>query len=139
MKMKKLINNLMVENVQASVEFYCGNLGFELFLAVPKGQQEAVKTLDSEAVYDFAIVRNGDIEFVLQSRSSLLEDFPHMPYMQGGISNILYFHVKDVESFFCEIKDRVNIVKGLYEAVYGMQEFYIKDPDGHILGFTEKA
>ena len=39
----------------------------------------------------------------------------------------LYVHVEDVDALFELLKDRVEIVHELYDAVYGMREFIIRD------------
>jgi uncharacterized glyoxalase superfamily protein PhnB len=135
MTVTKLINNLMVENVAASADFYCTNLGFSLSVAVPDGSLDSVTAFEDGVEYDFAILANGAAELMLQSVKTAQAEFPDMG-TGGKTGNILYMQVNDVEALYAKILDKVEIVKGLHESAYGMKEFYVKDPDGHILGFA---
>jgi uncharacterized glyoxalase superfamily protein PhnB len=36
------------------------------------------------------------------------------------------------------LKDKVTVVKELHTTWYGMQEFYVKDCNGYILGFSQQ-
>ncbi len=51
-------------------------------------------------------------------------------------------NVKSVSSFSIYagdiIKSKAEVVKDLETVWYGMQEFYIKDCNGYILGFAER-
>lgn len=39
----------------------------------------------------------------------------------------LYVHVDDVDALYARLQGRVEIVEELYDAVYGMREFIIRD------------
>ncbi|ADD68775.1 Glyoxalase/bleomycin resistance protein/dioxygenase [Denitrovibrio acetiphilus DSM 12809] len=139
MTISKLINNLMVADVRASADFYRNCLGFELVMAVPDGTHDAVQSFSDGVDYCFAVVKHGDVEIMLQSAESAKEEFPDISFSGDGSGTILYMQVKDVEGLFSLVKNNQNIIKGLHEAFYGMKEFYMKDPDGYILGFAEKG
>lgn len=139
MNVTKLLNNLMVESVRTSVSFYVTNLGFELVMAVPEGTEDVVYNFVDEQEYGFAVLRNGDVELMFQSLSSIREEFPSLCDCLSGCGVIFYMQVIDIDALFAELKEKVPVVKGLHEAFYGMKEFYIKDVDGYILGFAEKA
>jgi uncharacterized glyoxalase superfamily protein PhnB len=47
--------------------------------------------------------------------------------------------VNNIEDYYNVLSEKAEVVKGLYEAFYGMKEFYIKDPNGYMVGFAEKA
>ena len=61
----KLTPNLMVEDVNSTIEFYKDVLGFELLLSIPE-----------EGTFDFALMKSGNVEIMFQARESLAKDFP---------------------------------------------------------------
>ena len=63
---------------------------------------------------------------------SPLKDMPIGSYMS------FYIEVEDINALYQEIKPKAGVVKELETAWYGMQEFYIKDCNGYILGFAER-
>jgi len=139
MKVMRLINNLMVDDVVEAVDFYIENLGFELMMAVPEGTEEVVYSFEESVTYGFAALKHDDVEIMFQSKLSVKEEFPDMPECTAWCPSILYFQITDIEGLFEKLRDRVDIVKGLHEAFYGMKEFYMKDSNGYMLGFAEKA
>ena len=46
--------------------------------------------------------------------------------------------VEKLEDFYNKIREKVNVVKELSTTWYGMNEFYIRDNNGYILGFSEQ-
>jgi len=49
----------------------------------------------------------------------------------------LYVHVDDVDALYRRLKERVEIVVDLYDAVYGMREFIIRDPNRFWITFGQ--
>jgi len=58
--------------------------------------------------------------------------------MTLGDSVSFYIEVEAINALYQEIKPKAEVVKELETAWYGMQEFYIKDCNGYILGFAER-
>ncbi|WP_419673641.1 hypothetical protein [Aliarcobacter butzleri] len=50
----------------------------------------------------------------------------------------MYIEVENVDELYLKIKDKVTIYKEIETTWYGQKEFYIKDINGYILGFTIK-
>jgi len=51
-----------------------------------------------------------------------------------------YVGVRGVEALFQELKEKgAHIVRALEERPWGCWDFYVEDPDGHILCFSEGA
>lgn len=138
MNVSKIINNLMVTDVRASVDYYESMLGFELVMAVPEGTEDVVDSMEDGVTYGFAVVKNSEVEIMFQSECSIRTEFPNLPECSSGSHAIFYMQVTGIDELFERLEDKVELVKGLYEAFYGIKEFYIKDPDGYILGFAEK-
>lgn len=121
--MKKIIPHLTVNNVNESIDFYTGKLGFEVHF-VQK---------DKNSEPDFAILKKNRIEIMLGYASGNLKK------MQGfdkiGASLILYIEMDNPDEFYREIKDNVNIVKPLADTPWGTREFWISDIDNYYFVF----
>lgn len=138
MELKKLTTNLMVEDVNRTIEFYKETLGFEFVMAVPKDSQEVLMEIPKDKSLIYAMMKRGNIEMMFQAKDSLSEDIPVFKDMAIGGSLTFYFEVENINDLYSELKEKVTIVKELHTTFYGMQEFYVKDCNGYILGFAEK-
>jgi uncharacterized glyoxalase superfamily protein PhnB len=45
--------------------------------------------------------------------------------------------VEDIEAYWAQIKDKVEVVNPLEKTPWGTYRFVIKDPDGHLLAFSQ--
>jgi len=54
-----------------------------------------------------------------------------------GLSGTLYLFVKDVDAYYAQIKDRVDLEWPLQDMSYGTREFAIKDCNGYRLAFAQ--
>lgn len=138
MELKKLTTNLMVEDVNRTIEFYRETLGFEFVMAVPKDSQEVLMEIPKDKSLIYAMMKRGSIEMMFQAKDSLSKDIPVFKDMVIGGSLTFYFEVENINDLYSELKEKVTIVKELHTTFYGMQEFYVKDCNGYILGFAEK-
>lgn len=123
----KLTPNLMVEDVNSTIEFYKNILGFQLVMTVPE-----------EGTFDFALMKSGNVEIMFQARESLSQDFP--PEFKNKKTYevlTLYIDMENIEGLLQKIKDKVAIIKDLHTTFYGTKEFVIKDCNGYILTFAE--
>lgn len=138
MTLKKLTPNLMVDDVNKTVDFYKEDLGFEFVMAVPKDSQEVLMEMPKDKQLIYALMKSGNVEIMFQAKSSLSEDIPLFKDMNIGGSLTFYFEVDNVKELFATLKEKVEVVKELHTTFYGMQEFYIKDCNGYVLCFSEK-
>ncbi|MCC6286500.1 MAG: hypothetical protein IT249_01315 [Chitinophagaceae bacterium] len=67
---------------------------------------------------------------------AIAADLPEITRQDGG-SLLLYIQTKEIRKLHDQIKDKVNVVKGLEKAFYGATEFSIQDINGYILTFAE--
>lgn len=132
----KITTNLVVENVDRSVDFYERVLGFRLVMGVPEGSQKIVTARDPAACLSFAAVARDDVELMLQSRKSFLEELPVFKDEPVGRSFTLYVRVASAKELYESIKDKATILQGLHTTFYGAEEFYIRDYDGYVLTFA---
>lgn len=136
--MNKLTPNLMVADVKETVGFYCDELGFELVMAAPESQDEILQEIPADKTIVFAIVKNGTVEIMIQQEESFKQDLPALQDVAIGASICLYIEMKNLEQFYQKIKDSVEVVKDFTATWYGMNEFYIRDNSGYIIGFGEE-
>ncbi|MBC8492174.1 MAG: VOC family protein [Chloroflexi bacterium] len=124
--LKKMTPNLMVEDVNRTIEFYRDVLGFELLVTVPE-----------EGQFDWAMMRRDDVEIMFQARSSLGGEVPALANVPIGGSLTFYTEVTGLMELYERLKGQVEIVQDLHTTFYGTQEFAFGDCNGYILGFSE--
>jgi catechol 2,3-dioxygenase-like lactoylglutathione lyase family enzyme len=56
-----------------------------------------------------------------------------------GSTDEVSFVVDDIESLWQRVKDKVVVVHPLEKTPWGTYRFVIRDPDGHLLAFGQKA
>jgi uncharacterized glyoxalase superfamily protein PhnB len=128
MKLQKLTPNLVVRDVAASMEFYCGVLGFE------RGQ-----TVPEQAPYVFGIVTQGAVEIFFNDQKAVAADHPALGQRPVGGALTLYIEVQEIEELFRNVQQRgVKITMPMKEQFYGMKEFGMEDPEGWEITFAER-
>jgi catechol 2,3-dioxygenase-like lactoylglutathione lyase family enzyme len=100
-----------VENLETSKQFYEEILGFETDVFYAPTHWQSYKC--QEGVF-FAVGQ------------------------APGSTNEISFSVKDIESLWSQIKDKVDIVNPLEKTPWGTYRFVIRDPDGHLLAFSQQ-
>jgi uncharacterized glyoxalase superfamily protein PhnB len=128
MEFKDLMPNLMVKNVNKTVEFYRDILGFNV-----------VQTVPETGDYVFAVVTANNIIFSFQEEKSIKEEYPQLDKFSQGGGLTFYIHVTDVNELYEKIKDKVTIVKEMHKTFYGSTDFAIEDCNGYILTFSQQA
>lgn len=139
MALNKLTPNLMVEDVNRTVEFYQEVLGFEFVMGVIEELQDILTAYQQDRSLDYAMMKCGNVEVMFQAKRSLAEALPLLRGREIGGTLTLYMELDSVSELYERIKDKVTIVKDLHTTFYGMQEFYIEDCNGYILTFAEAA
>jgi catechol 2,3-dioxygenase-like lactoylglutathione lyase family enzyme len=115
---KKIVPVLKVSDMQRSVAFYTGVLGFTVaWRAANDGGGEN------------CMLQAGVADLLLSTGSQLGD--------QPQFTGTLYLHMTGVEEFFDRIKDRALVVWPLEAMEYGQTEFGIRDCDGYTLAFAE--
>lgn len=137
--MMKLTPNMMVEDVHQTVDFYCKTLGFEFAGGVPEGTQEFILEPAPPKALAFAILQQGPVQMMIQSRASLSAELPMFAQKAIGASATFYIEVDNAQELHTQIKDKVTLVKPLHTTFYGMDEFYVKDINGYVLCFGSKV
>lgn len=138
MELKKLAPNFAVQNIEKTVTFYRDVLGFKLEMVVPEDKSGIEQELSEEKKYIYAMMNRGGVEVMFQRMDSIGEDVPPLKGVPIGASVSFYIEVEDINAIYQEMKSKAEVVKELETVWYGMQEFYIKDCNGYILGFAER-
>ena len=129
MNLKTLTPNLIVEDVNKTVEFYKRTLGFEVVMTVPES-----------GVFDFAMLKLDNVTIMLQSRKAYVEALPEYKDQKIGGTIFLYFEVADLNKIYDRVKKaNAEIVVDINTTFYGTREFTMKDCDGYLLIFAEEA
>jgi uncharacterized glyoxalase superfamily protein PhnB len=138
MEMKKIAPNFAVQDIEKTVTFYRDVLGFKLEMAVSEDKSDVEQELSEQKKYIYAMMTRGSVQVMFQRTDSIGEDVPPLKDVPIGASVSFYVEVEDINALYQEIKPKAGVVKELETAWYGMQEFYIKDCNGYILGFAER-
>ena len=124
--LQKLTPNLIVADVQRSIDFYRDVLSFTVTSTVP-----------DQGPFVFAIVQRGGVEVFLNAPEPAVAEYPALAARDIGGTLTLFMHVKGVRQALEALKDRVNIVMPLEKKWYGVTEFAFTDPDGYVITFAE--
>ena len=138
MEIKKLAPNFAVQDIEKTVAFYRDVLGFKLEMAVPEDKSGVEQELTERKKYIYAMMSRDGVGVMFQRTDSIGEDVPPLKGVPIGASVSFYIEVEDINALYQEIKPKAGVVKELETAWYGMQEFYVKDCNGYILGFAER-
>lgn len=122
----KLTPNLLVADVERSIEFYRDVLGFTLITTVPEASP-----------FVFAILQHGAIEIFVNLQGPAVEEYPAFKDRPIGGTLTQFIEVVGVRGLYDALKKRANIVMPLEKKWYGPTEFAITDPDGYIITFAE--
>jgi uncharacterized glyoxalase superfamily protein PhnB len=133
---KKLTTNMMVEDVNRTVEFYRDVLGLEFVMGVPENSQEVIIARPQDRALAFVIMKAGDVQMMFQAKPSLVEEIPAFDSLSIGGSLTFYIEVEDIEALHAKLRGKVTIVKGIQSKFYGKREFSIRDCNGYILTFA---
>ncbi|MFP4470130.1 MAG: VOC family protein [Bacteroidales bacterium] len=127
MKLNSLTPNVMVHDVNQTIEWYRTNLGFELVMSVPE-----------EGKSEWAMISRDAVNLMLQTRESIAAEQPEFTDMPIGASQSFFIKVTGLEEIFEKITDTRAVIKPLYKTFYGMNEFIIRDCNGYYLTFAEE-
>ncbi len=121
--MKKLTPILVVETIEDCLPFWVDKLGFQKTLEVPEGDG-----------LGFAMLVNGSVEVMLQSRASIRNDLPVLA--DAEYRSVLYIEVEALEPIEAALEG-VEQVFPRRETFYGSTEIGVRDPVGNVITFAQ--
>jgi len=114
---------LRVERVEPSLTFWVDRLGFTRVMEVMEGDS-----------LGFVIVSKGHVEIMLQSRASLAKDLPVLSI--GAMTpSVVYVGVTDINEIAAKL-GATEIIVPRRTTYYGMDEVWVREPGGHVIGFA---
>ena len=127
---QKLTPNLIVADVERSLAFYTGVLGFERGFTVPE-----------QAPFVFASVVSGPLEIFFNEREAAAKEYPAFGTRPIGLTGTMFIEVQagNVDQLHDRLKTIAPIVMPLVKQWYGTKEFAIGDPDGYVITFAERV
>jgi uncharacterized glyoxalase superfamily protein PhnB len=120
--------NLLCRDVAKSTSFYRDVLGFTMGETVP----------DKEP-FVFVWMKHGDVSVFLNDIKAAEHDYPPAAAMPQGGTAAIFFIITDVDGYYAQVAPKANVIMPLKTQFYGMREFAVTDPDGHIVTFAERV
>ena len=139
MKINKLSPNFEVTDIRKTVSFYKENFGFNLIMAVPDTQDTVDQTIAEDKEYVYAMMQKENVEFMFQRSDTFKNDVVFSKGQNIGATVSFYMDIEGIKGFHQNLKNKNLEITELKTTWYGMQEFYLKDLNGYILGFAEKT
>lgn len=138
--MGRILADLYVKDVQKSLAFYRDVLGFEVRGEwTPDGQPTSwgyVALNDCEVMF-------GSLHSAYEGMYALApEERAPLEQNRWGVGVTVYFRhaVPDVDAYCEQVKAAGGtIARGPETAPYGWRMFFVRDPDGYLLGFSNDA
>jgi len=121
-----LTPNLVVHDVNKTVEYYTINLGFSLIASVPETGQ-----------LNWAMIMRDGVTLMFQSYESIKEDLPELGISQAGSMGTFFIEVENLKELYEKCKQQVKIKSDWRTTFYGKNEFTVEDLNGFYLTFAE--
>jgi catechol 2,3-dioxygenase-like lactoylglutathione lyase family enzyme len=120
--------NLLVSDVARSTAFYRDVLGFSIKENVPAVEPFVFVWLERDSVSVF-----------LNDSKTAAAELPVVADRAFGGTAMLFVIVTDVDALHQAVAPLAPVVMDLKTQFYGMREFAVTDPDGHIITFAERV
>lgn len=127
-KFEVITANLMVADVDKTVDFYRDILGFATIATVP----------DSSPL-QWAMLQRDEVTLMFQETNNLIDEYPILSGRTPGTGLSLYINVNDINELFTTLKGRVTILKEPHTTFYGSHEFAILDCNDTVLTFAQRG
>ncbi|MGE3273771.1 MAG: VOC family protein [Vicinamibacterales bacterium] len=123
---KAITPNLVVRDIEKSRQFYQDVLGFRVHTTVPE-----------QAPFVFVWLERDGVPVFLNAQAGVREDLPELADRAPGGTATLFFTVDGVDDLHASVAPHARVVMPLKTQFYGMREFAVEDPDGHVLTFAQ--
>lgn len=133
MKLTDVVPNLVVSDIDRSTAFYRDVLGFSM-----------VQTVPDAAPFVFVWLRRDDVSVFLNASAAVRDEHPSLAGRTPGGTNTMFFTMEaegisvGIDALFERVKPHARVFMALKNQFYGMREFGIEDPDGHVIFFAQR-
>jgi len=118
MKITELRPMLWTEDLEGTVDFYTGVLGF------------SAGEVNEEWGWGNLIIDGVSVMIAKPNE--------HTSYDKIGFTGSFYFTTDDVDALWEKLKDKAQVCYGIEDFFYGMREFAIYDNNGYLLQFGQE-
>ncbi|WP_093145484.1 VOC family protein [Ulvibacter litoralis] len=125
-KLESLTPNIMVKDVNATLDYYTNSLGFKLIDTNPESGQ-----------FEWGYVMLDNVGMMFQEERSLKTEYKELEPLKVGGALTFYIRVNDINDYYNNLPKEINIIKPMNKTFYGTNEFAIMDLNGFILTFSE--
>ena len=123
--LKDMVAMLICDDVQASIQFYTEVLGFTV-----------VDRMDTVGKSGWASLNHGRIQLMLASPDYI----PEPQKSSGRYSQAMYyFYPEDLDAIHANVRNNGLEATEIVARFYGMREFEMLDPSGHVLVFGQES
>ena len=119
--------NLVVKDVARSTAFYRDLLGFTITMNVP----------DAEPFVFVGLERDG-VPVFLNDKTAASKTIRRWRQYRLAAPATMFFVMTGIDELHAAVAPKANVVMTLRNQFYGMREFAITDPDGHLITFAER-
>lgn len=128
MTLNSLTPNLMVNDVEQTIEYYTDILGFTVLMTVPETGK-----------LDWAMVKRNEVVIMFQTKKSLSSELPRLAGEKPGGGLTFYIKVDRITELHEELfNNEVEIISELESTFYNTIEFSVVDLNGYVLTFSEE-
>lgn len=120
--------NLLVRDIETSTAFYRDVLGFHVKQTVPDA-----------APFVFVWLERDGVPVFLNDPKAVAHDLPDAATRPSGGTATMFFVISGVDAYHAVVAPKAKVVMALKTQFYGMREFAITDPDGHLITFAERV
>jgi uncharacterized glyoxalase superfamily protein PhnB len=117
---------MVVDRVEPCLAFWVERLGFATVHEVPGPDGKLI----------FASAQLDGIEVMYQTRASVVADLPATAPELAGHSIVLFLTTDNLD----EVEKAMAgapVVKPRHQTLYGSTEFYVREPGGNMVGFSQ--
>jgi catechol 2,3-dioxygenase-like lactoylglutathione lyase family enzyme len=120
--------NLLVRDIDRSTAFYRDVLGFAVKQTVP-----------DQPPFVFVWLERDGVPVFLNDPRGVQKDMPDVAARAFGGTATMFFVIEGVDAYHDVVAPDARVIMPLTTQFYGMREFAIEDPDGHVLTFAERV
>lgn len=121
----KITAVLIVDEIEPSLDFWVGRIGFEKTVEVPEGDK-----------LGFVILQREGAELMLQTRSSVKADVGDIASIYEAKTASLFIEVSDLDDMLARTQGIEPLIP-VRTTFYGMRELVLREPGGNVICFAQ--